>query len=101
MEWRDGLGKALQDERPDQSTSNGPISDFVASSIPDAAVRDTRNGDPPSQGCDFSLCSAQLPGTSRPTRQSHTKSFLVLFSATKSNTGDFSVEVIRILMFPH
>lgn len=77
MEWRDGLGKALQDERPDQSTSNGPISDFVASSIPDAALRDTRNGDPPSQGRNFSLCSAQLTGTSRPTRQAHTKSFLL------------------------
>lgn len=41
MEWRDGLGKALQDERPDQSTSNRPISDLVASFSADVAVRVT------------------------------------------------------------
>lgn len=102
MEWRDGLGKALQDKRPDQSTSNGPISVFVASFISDAAVGDTSEADPLSQGHDFSLFVvfslekhhgqlANLP---------HKIASLVLFSATKSNTGDFLVKEIRILMAP-
>lgn len=55
MEWRDGLGKALQVERPDKSTSNGPISDFVAAFITDAAEGDTCEGDLPSHGHNFSL----------------------------------------------
>lgn len=57
-ELRDGLGKTLQDERPDQSNSNGHILDFfLPTSITDAAAGDTlvsHTGDPPSEG-HFSL----------------------------------------------
>lgn len=76
MEWRDGLGEALQDERPDQSTSNGPISDFVASFITDAVVGDTREGNPPAQGHDCSL-SVLFSLQERHGQRSHTKFFLL------------------------
>lgn len=77
MKWRDGLGKALQDERPDQSTSNGPISDFVVSFMTDAAFRDTESGTLRQKGQSVLVCSVQLTETSRPTRHSHTKSVLL------------------------
>lgn len=88
--------------RLDQSICNGPISDLVASFSTDAAVGETHEGDPPSQGHDFSLSSVQLAGPSMANSLlPHKILSLVLFSATKSNTGDFSVKVIRKLMAPH
>lgn len=100
MEWRDGLGEALQDERPDQSTSNGPISDFVASFITDAAVGDTREATLPHKATIVVslFCSAYRNVTANDPTQN---SFSCFVFCHYIEHRDFLVEEIRILMAPH